>query len=351
MWIQESRGRLRLCERYTDMDGKVHRVSVPLVKDSPKERKAAYIELMEKIKVSNSGGAEIRYDELVKKYVERPDIKDSTKSTYRTTYKPIGEIIGNPLVSNITTTFIKRKLSDCDKCPQTKNRYVHALNNLLKFGMEFGYCSDFLHIKPYNIRKVESIEDKYLTSEELAAVLDQMEGTVYFWFTKFMALTGCRIGEAAALRLDDVDGDYIRINKTAWNGRVQTAKTEASEREVFIQDELRAMLMEYMKWRNIHMFAYGIRTDLLFMNQWGNMISAPVYDRYVKTIQSDKRLHAHIFRHTHASLLAESGYSLEAISRRLGHSNSDITKKIYLHITEKMKKTDEEKLNQIRLIN
>jgi integrase len=111
------------------------------------------------------------------------------------------------------------------------------------------------------------------------------------------------------------------------------------------------MLMEYYQWRKIHMMAYGIRTNLLFMNQWSNMISAPVYDRYVKTIKSNKRLHAHLFRHTHASLLAEAGYSLEAISRRLGHSDSDITKKIYLHITEKMRKQDEEKLNRIRLIN
>lgn len=351
MWIQKSHGKLRMYERFTDIDGKVRRVSVPLIKDSPKDRKAAYAELMEKIKVADSGGAEIRYEDLVRKYIDRPEIKESTRATYRTTYKPIGEVIGNPLVSEITTAFIKRKLSECDKSAATKNRYIQSINNLLRFGFEFGYCSDTLHIKPIKVRKVESIEDKYLTSEELAAVLDQMEGTIYFWFTKFMALTGCRIGEAAALTLSDIDGDYIRINKTAWNGRVQTAKTESSERTIYIQDELRAMLSEYYQWRKIHMMAYGIRTNLLFMNQWGNMISAPVYDRYVKTIKSDKRLHAHLFRHTHASLLAEAGYSLEAISRRLGHSDSGITKKIYLHITEKMRKQDEEKLNRIRLIN
>ena len=65
MWIQNNRGKLRMCERYTDIDGNVHRVSVPLLRDTPRERKAAYTELMEKVKMADSGGAEIRFSELV----------------------------------------------------------------------------------------------------------------------------------------------------------------------------------------------------------------------------------------------------------------------------------------------
>ena len=51
----------------------------------------------------------------------------------------------------------------------------------------------------------------------------------------------------------------------------------------------------------------------------------------------------HVLRHTHASLMIEQGLSLDIIARRLGHEDSEITRKIYIHITERLK----EKENQI----
>ena len=48
-----------------------------------------------------------------------------------------------------------------------------------------------------------------------------------------------------------------------------------------------------------------------------------------------KQITSHIFRHTHVSKLAEEGYPLSLITDRVGHGDSDITRKIYLHITHK----------------
>lgn len=49
----------------------------------------------------------------------------------------------------------------------------------------------------------------------------------------------------------------------------------------------------------------------------------------------------HILRHTHTSLMAEQGIPLDVISRRLGHSDSRITKEIYFHVTKNLKKKDD----------
>lgn len=46
----------------------------------------------------------------------------------------------------------------------------------------------------------------------------------------------------------------------------------------------------------------------------------------------------HDLGHTHASLLLEQGVSIDTISRRLGHENSVITRKIYLHVTKNLKR-------------
>ena len=39
------------------------------------------------------------------------------------------------------------------------------------------------------------------------------------------------------------------------------------------------------------------------------------------------KLHSHIFRHTHVSLLSEAGISLEIIQNRLGHKDNNTTQK------------------------
>ena len=43
----------------------------------------------------------------------------------------------------------------------------------------------------------------------------------------------------------------------------------------------------------------------------------------------------HSLRHTHATMLLEAGESLEAVSKRLGHSSIVTTSKYYSNITEK----------------
>ncbi len=45
----------------------------------------------------------------------------------------------------------------------------------------------------------------------------------------------------------------------------------------------------------------------------------------------------HDLRHTHATLLLESGVPVKAISKRLGHATTAITEETYLHVTERMR--------------
>ncbi|RYG71660.1 integrase [Lentibacillus lipolyticus] len=55
----------------------------------------------------------------------------------------------------------------------------------------------------------------------------------------------------------------------------------------------------------------------------------------------------HSFRHTHASLLAEAGVSLERIMERLGHTDDKTTKDVYLHTTQAIRKRDSEKFGNL----
>ena len=42
--------------------------------------------------------------------------------------------------------------------------------------------------------------------------------------------------------------------------------------------------------------------------------------------------------------------TLDAISRRLGHEDSVITKQIYLHVTQKLKEQEEEQIKNIHIV-
>jgi integrase len=55
----------------------------------------------------------------------------------------------------------------------------------------------------------------------------------------------------------------------------------------------------------------------------------------------------HSLRHTHTSLLAEAGVALEQIMDGLGHSDDQITKNVYLHVTQEMKKEASHKFTQL----
>ena len=56
-----------------------------------------------------------------------------------------------------------------------------------------------------------------------------------------------------------------------------------------------------------------------------------------------------ILRHTHCSLLFESGASLKEVQDRLGHSDIQTTMNIYAHVTEKAKEKTAE--NFARYVN
>ncbi len=64
----------------------------------------------------------------------------------------------------------------------------------------------------------------------------------------------------------------------------------------------------------------------------------------VKENKEIREITIHGFRHTHCSLLFEAGATLKEVQDRLGHANSDITLKIYTHVTTEAKRETANKL-------
>lgn len=48
----------------------------------------------------------------------------------------------------------------------------------------------------------------------------------------------------------------------------------------------------------------------------------------------------HGLRHTHASVLFAAGVSIPSVAKRLGHSNTATTQKVYLHVITELERKD-----------
>lgn len=350
MWVDNN----RLYERYKGLDGRMHKASVLIARDTPQGHKMARIALENKIAGILSPACEKRLNDAVNDYLARKNdnVKTSTIVNYRNAFAQILDILGDVPVASLTAPYIKRKFTECPKPISAKNRYIELFNAFLGWLFEYGYLETQIKISLEKDRKqLRDSGDLYLEPDELRNVLDDMAGTMSGYVCRFMALTGCRIGEAVALRLDDIGPKYIRITKTydEHNGILNdTPKTATSKRDIYIQPELRAMLRDFYEWRSLFMLAHGVRSDLLFFSQVGGYFCVATLRNRLHAI--NKKLHPHIFRHTHVALLAEQGASLETIARRLGHSDSRITRQVYFHVTERMRERDESVLDGIALL-
>lgn len=348
-WIDKTAsGTLRLRERF-QIDGKWKCISVPLEKDTPQARRKASEALEEKKKVILRPVEQKSLKSLMELYEAKKICKASsrknTQNSLNGIYKIIGEVPLDPAQIN-------HKVMESNVKASTINNYLVIFRAFCRWCFKYGYLTEEIASRIVNIpdQKVKKDPDlKYLEKEELAAALDQLSG-MYFYLSKFLVLTGCRIGEATALTLDDIDQDYVHVTRTLDEHGSRSAKTRSSVRDVSIQPELSDLIKEYKQWRLLYMMSKGFRTDLLFFNTRGNHILRNEYNRALGRIKGPKHIHAHMFRHTHVALLAEQGIPLEVISRRLGHEDSRITKEIYFHVTEKMKQKDAEMIAKVRIL-
>lgn len=172
----------------------------------------------------------------------------------------------------------------------------------------------------------ESREHVYLTPAQVRALIDAMHPH-YKLFTEFLVTTGARFGEAAELRVKDLDLKHQRanINRAITRGTVGTPKNH-KRRSVPLTADITDRLAEATAGRG--------REDLVFTTVRGRQLEGHNWRKdYFKPAAEASGmppgLTPHSLRHTTASLLARSGASIKALQTMLGHADAKITLQIY----------------------
>lgn len=381
MWIEKRKDKngkisYKYNERYIDpKTNKRKKVSVTYKNKSRDTQKEALNVLnamiAEKLQTKQIRKPEMTFHKLIDEEWLPVYINQVRESTYLPTKNLLKtvkkEIPADQIISQISTTDLNDLFEKLLYEKKLSNKYVSVIKS--KINLIFNYALKKQYILENPMRDVSidykreeisrKIKDKFLEDDEYKRLIDysMKRNKRYGLLFQWMYLTGMRAGEATALQKDDIiitDTEaYAIVNGTLqYRERKITdmkksnqTKTSAGMRNVDLSKKAVGIAKEFQRMNA------DLNTDFLFTTSNGTPILITALNTYMRRHKEkfgvDKPLSTHIFRHTHISKLAELGTPLYAIQERVGHENSDITEKIYLHVTKNVKdkvKNDIEKL-------
>ena len=190
-----------------------------------------------------------------------------------------------------------------------------------------------------NILKIKEPRRKIktLTKEEIQKVYNATTNIRDEFLIKLLYETGIRIGEALSLFIEDIIFDHNKGHRIKLVDRGELsngAMLKTGEREIHISQELIDLFDDY---------AYDvldeleIDTNFVFVKLRGENKGQPL--EYPDVSDLFKRLkkktgidvHAHLLRHTHATIYYQTTKDIKQVQERLGHSQIQTTMNMYLH--------------------
>lgn len=264
--------------------------------------------------------------------------------------KHILPTFGHLKIVDITTNDIRLWHNDLLKNNNYKATYLRKINAQLS-GL-FNFAVKYYNLKQNpvalcdNIGKGKANVMQFWTPAEFKTFIEYFTNDIELYTIFHMLFyTGVRIGELLALTWADINfnTDMLHINKNI--GKIKggeiilTPKTEKSFRNIILPSFLCDILLNYKKQ------IYGASSDSQVFNKSTYAIRRALKRGCNKTGVKEIRLHD--FRHSHASLLIECGFSPLAIADRLGHENIQTTLNIYGHLYPNKQEEIADKLNKI----
>ena len=321
----------------------------------------------------------ISFADFLNEFIEHgmTDYKETTFKTYRVNilYKII-PVLGNYKLLSITS----KNLSDFLVSLKEKNYSLSSITivrsvltaalNYAVHPMNLLQSNPMLYVKTPKVEKKEE-ERTPLTVEEWKKIIEMFpDGNRHHIPLMLGYYCGLRIGECYGLQWEDIDFDnnVLHINRQlvmTGNHRYAPPKQD-SVRQIKFGNTLREELLKEKERQEKNKEYYGkywCRTGIIgnrirssynleeceevhpvIVDENGKMLYAKAFIWCSKKVRRELGIDFdyHTLRHTHATMLIESGANIKAVQTRLGHKNIKTTLNIYTHTTESM---EEETVN------
>lgn len=306
------------------------------------------------------------------KTIKRPELKRSSYDRLESIIvHQINPRIGHYPISELTDSIIQEELLDDISSDglslSTAKKAYDALNAYLKYAQ----YKQFISLHPMTMMKpprasaaadedtspkvVEPLTDIELHKFVAATKICYSTGTPRFPMAHAIMLilnTGLRVGEAVALKWSDVNletatlsvsKNIVRVrardkNGVATGGGVvlvqDSPKTKKARRTI----PLNKAAVEAL--RCLKMTPGTTDSGFIIHTKNGNPVSVPTLDKTIRCIciaAGIRHITAHTLRHTYATKLFERKVDVKIISDILGHSSTEVTYRIYIHVIERLK--------------
>lgn len=304
------------------------------------------------------------FKELYDMWLEqhRLNVKASTVATNRRfVEKHVLPSLGHFKLNRITVVYCQQLVNEWHQEYKQYSYFRKVAAQIMKYGVSLELMDNNPMAKTILPRKQEVDKPiNFYTKEETKHFFecledhDNLKMLAYF---RLLAFTGMRKSEAFALQWKDIDifNKAISIGKTIAvdeNNLVimQTTKTTASERKISLDNQTIKVLERWRIQQREELLMLGFNAskkgqhvfatleNKLFYPQKANEWLTYLLDKYKL-----KKITPHGFRHTHCSLMFESGSTIKEVQERLGHKDIKTTMNVYAHVTPKAEEESAQK--------
>ena len=319
--------------------------------------------LLRKLLADRASGELTRLSTTLEQFLEewlrvakRRNVKPRTLEAYRdslTTH--VLPTLGKKRLDRIAASDLDRlydERSEAGLSPTTIASVHTRLSSLLKLAKRrklVGHIVTDL-VDPPKVRKYDA---RTLTVEEarhlLQGIADHRHGPLW----TFILGTGCRFGEAAGLRWQDIDEDAgvarVRqiVNRRREGKHVhlvieEGAKTDAGQRDLHFPTWVATAIQQQRKRVDLARSVAGdqwVDRDLVFPNRHGGPLrESHVLVEWHAQLESlglegkpgQAPLRMHDLRHSKGTLMADEGEDLVVIQKTLGHARASTTADLYV---------------------
>lgn len=279
--------------------------------------------------------------------------RDTTAKAYRRYGKPLLQAVGHKPLKALTPgdfqSILTQMIKDGRATSTIHHVYVVA-HSSLDHAVSLGLIpfNPTHRVKPPRVVSPEIVPP---TAAESQVLLNTAEGDRLKALWWFIALTGCRKGEAIALKWVDIDwgGHVAKIQRTvAADGGLRSihdAKTTKGRRSIALSDYLMDILQEHQTRQRVEHDLFGSHWNSegwVFPSEKGTLFWPSNINRHFRSLRKraglPDALRPHDLRHAMATawLTADPPVPVKVVSERLGHANINITLQIYGHLLPNM---------------
>ena len=298
-------------------------------------------------------------------------IKQGSFTCYNNIYRKHIECsaIGKIKLTELKKEQLQKYFNDLCKT-NLKISTIKAIKTFISTVLNYGVNEDYI-TKNYCTsvklpKDTTRKKNKFLTDDEVQLIFKNCEDSKLLVIIKICLSTGMRINEILALTENDFNFEdcSIRVNKTLSYCRrfkddksykrrviVTTPKSKSSDRTVYFNPNISNDIKKYITFQKEKYLKFGRKytpDNIIFTNKNFDYIGYRSLTYHLGMLFKKCNINAsgfHIFRHTSGSKLYEMGVNIKTISEQLGHSNTNITSNIYVHLDKEKKKDAIKHLN------